>query len=390
MIRKRHLVLTAIITAILVFLVTAVFFTGIQFLRPDDPLVRARKIIVDNYVNPLSDEQITKLNDAAIGAMVDSLGDQYSTYLNASDFSSYQEDQKESYKGIGISVSFNAETGNMTVIAPYDGSPAQKAGILPGDIVQKVGDRVVNSESYNAVIEYIKNGEDEEFVLTVLRGEETLSFSMRRDVIKIQSVTHKMYADGIGYVRVSEFKHNTKEDFRLALDELKSQNMKGLIIDLRNNPGGYADTVIDMTDSLLPEGVIAYLEDSHGKKKYFNSDDEALGLPMVVLINQGTASASELLAGSVKAHGLATIIGEKSYGKAVGQSVHPLTGSTAIYLTNSRYFTPNGECIDGVGIEPDIKVALDKELMAKISMLELEEDAQLAKALEVMAQQIAP
>ncbi len=390
MIRKRHLVLTAVLTAILVFLVTAVLFTGIQLLRPDDPLVRARKIIVDNYVNPLSDEQITKLNDAAIGAMVDSLGDQYSNYLNAEDFSSYQEDQKESYKGIGISVNFNAETGNMTVIAPYDGSPAQKAGILPGDIIQKVGDRVVDSESYNAVIEYIKNGEDEEFVLTVLRGAETLSFSVRRDVIKMQSVTHKMYEDGIGYVRVSEFKHNTKEDFRVALDDLKSQNMKGLIIDLRNNPGGYADTVIDMTDSLLPEGVIAYLEDSHGNKKYFNSDDEALGLPMVVLINQGTASASELLAGSVKAHGLATIIGEKSYGKAVGQSVHPLTGDTAIYLTNSRYFTPNGECIDGIGIEPDIRVPLAEELIGKISLLEPEEDAQLAKALEVMAQKITP
>ncbi len=389
MIRKRHLVLTAVLTAVVVWIVTSAFFIGLRFFDSADPLLRARQIIIDNYVNPLTDEQITKMNDAAISAMVYSLGDQYSSYLNASDFSSYQEDKKESYKGIGVSVSFNYETGAMTVISPYDGSPAQKAGVLPGDIITKVGNRVVDASTYDAVIDYIKNGEDEEFVLSILRGEETISVSVHREEVKRQSVTHKMYEGHIGYIRVSEFMHNTKGDFEVALDDLKSQNMQGLIIDLRNNPGGYADTVIDMTDSLLPEGVIAYLEDSHGRRQYFHSDGEALGLPMVVLINQGSASASELLAGSLKAHGLATIVGEKSYGKAVGQSVHPLSGTTAIYLTNARYFTPKGECIDGIGIEPDIQVALDENLMGKISLLEPEEDAQLAKALEVIIEKVA-
>ena len=139
-----------------------------------------------------------------------------------------------------------------------------------------------------------------------------------------------------------------------------------------------------MTDSLLPEGVIAYLEDNKGQRQYFNSDDNCLDMPMAVLINQGTASASELMAGSLKAHGLATVIGEKSYGKAVGQSLYPLTSKTAIYLTNARYFTPNGECIDKVGIEPDIKVSLAEDLIGKISVLEPEQDAQLSKALEVL------
>jgi len=389
LIRKRHLVLTAVLTAIVVWAVTSAFFVGIRIFDSEDSLLRARQIIIDNYVDPLTDEQITKLNDAAISAMVYSLGDQYSSYLNAEDFSSYQEDKKESYKGIGVSVNFNYETGALTVISPYDGSPAQKAGVLPGDVITKVGDRVVDATTYDAVIDYIKNGEDEEFTLSILRGEETLSVTVHREVVKRQSVAYKMLAEDVGYVRVSEFMHNTKEDFQSALDDLKSQNMQGLIIDLRNNPGGYADTVIDMTDSLLPKGVIAYLEDSHGRKQYFHSDDEALDLPMVVLINQGTASASELLAGSLKAHGLATIIGEKSYGKAVGQSVHPLSGTTAIYLTNSRYFTPNGDCIDGIGIEPDIKVTLAEELMGNLSLLEPEEDAQLTKALEVIRGKIA-
>lgn len=389
MFRKRHLVITAVVTAVVVFLLSSIFYLSIRLYDSADTLVRARNLIMENYVNPLTDEQITKMNDMAISAMVESLGDQYSSYLNAEDLVSYQEDTKESYKGIGVSVNFDGETNEMTVVSPYDGSPAQKAGILPGDIIQKVGDMTVKSDTYNAVLDYIKNGKDDEFELTILRDDETLTIPVRREEVKRQSVTYKMFAGRIGYIRVSEFIHNTKEEFKNALGELKERDMTGLLIDLRNNPGGYADTVIDMTDALLPEGVIAYLEDSHGDRQYFHSDENALGLPMVVLINQGTASASELLAGSLKAHGLATIVGEKSYGKAVGQSVHPLSAKTAIYLTNARYFTPNGECIDGVGIEPDVKVGLASELMGKISLLEPKDDPQLAKALEIMQQKIS-
>ncbi len=389
MFRKRHLVITAVVTAVVVFLLSTIFYLSIRLYDSADTLVRARNLIVENYVNPLTDEQITKMNDMAISAMVESLGDQYSSYLNAEDLVSYQEDKKESYKGIGVSVNFDSKTNEMTVVSPYDGSPAQKAGILPGDIIKKVGEITVKADTYNSVLEYIKTGKDDEFELVILRGEETLTIPIRREEVKRQSVTYKMFAGRIGYVRVSEFIHNTKEDFKNAIEELKERGMTGLLIDLRNNPGGYADTVIDMTDSLLPEGVIAYLEDSHGDRQYFHSDENALGLPMVVLINQGTASASELLAGSLKAHGLATIVGEKSYGKAVGQSVHPLSVKTAIYLTNARYFTPNGECIDGVGIEPDVQVGLATELMGKISLLEPKDDPQLAKALEIINQKVS-
>lgn len=385
MFRKKHLIITAAITATFAWILSAiVFFAVTIFSNSGDVLVRARNLIADNYVDPLTDEQVARMNDMAISAMVYSLGDPYSNYLNVNALASYQEEKKENYKGIGVSVNFNSETEEMTVISPYDNSPAQRAGILPGDVIKKVGDMAVTSDTYDAVLEYIKAGDDEEITLSVLRGEESLSFSLRREEIKRQSVTHKMYAGGIGYIRVSEFIHNTKDDFRAAIDDLKSRNMQGLIIDLRNNPGGYADTVIDMTDSLLPEGVIAYLEDNQGRRQYFNSDEKALGLPMAVLINQGTASASELLAGSLQAHGLATVIGEKSYGKAVGQSVYRLTSKTAIYLTSARYFTPKGECIDGVGIMPDIQVSLPEELMGKISLLEPEEDPQLSAALQVL------
>ncbi len=386
---KKHLVITAVVTAVIVIIVSTVCFFSVSVYDPADTLSRAKQIIMNEYVNPLDDEQKTRLNDWAIQGMVASLGDQYSRYLNTKDLEEYAEEHQESYVGIGVSVIFEASTDTMTVVSPYDGSPAQKAGILPGDILTQVDNIKVTFETYDAVIEYIKSGKNDTMTFYIDRDGEKLTKQVTREEVKRQSVTYKLFADGLGYVRVSEFIQSTEPDFKAAVEELKNRGMKGLIIDLRNNPGGYAQTVIAMTDYLLPEGVIAYLEDSHGKRQYYHSDVSCLDMPMTVLINRGTASASELLAGSLKAHGLATVIGEKSYGKAVGQSVYPLSGTTALYLTNARYFTPNGECIDKVGITPDIEVSLSEELMGKIGILEPAEDNQLSKAIEILQQKVA-
>lgn len=383
---KKHLVITAVITAAIVAIVSAVCFFSVSVYDPADTLSRAKQIIMNEYVNPLDDEEKTRLNDWAIQGMVASLGDQYSRYLNTKDLEEYAEEHQESYVGIGVNVIFEASNDTMTVVSPYDGSPAQKAGILPGDILTQVDNIKVTFETYDAVIEYIKSGKNDTMTFYIDRDGEKLTKKVTREEVKRQSVTYKMFGDGMGYVRVSEFIQSTEPDFKAAVEDLKGRQMKGLIIDLRNNPGGYAQTVIAMTDYLLPEGVIAYLEDSHGKRQYYHSDASCLDMPMAVLINQGTASASELLAGSLKAHGLATVIGEKSYGKAVGQSVYPLSGTTALYLTNARYFTPNGECIDKVGITPDIEVSLSEELMGKIGILEPAEDQQLSKAIEILLQ----
>jgi len=383
---KKHLVITAVITAAIVAIVSAVCFFSVSVYDPADTLSRAKQIIMNEYVNPLDDEEKTRLNDWAIQGMVASLGDQYSRYLNTKDLEEYAEEHQESYVGIGVNVIFEASNDTMTVVSPYDGSPAQKAGILPGDILTQVDNIKVTFETYDAVIEYIKSGKNDTMTFYIDRDGEKLTKKVTREEVKRQSVTYKMFGDGVGYVRVSEFIQSTEPDFKAAIEDLKGRQMKGLIIDLRNNPGGYAQTVIAMTDYLLPEGVIAYLEDSHGKRQYYHSDASCLDMPMAVLINQGTASASELLAGSLKAHGLATVIGEKSYGKAVGQSVYPLSGTTALYLTNARYFTPNGECIDKVGITPDIEVSLSEELMGKIGILEPAEDQQLSKAIEILLQ----
>lgn len=392
MYQKKHLVITAVITALIVSLSTTAFFNA-RFGDDGGKLLKARNMIQEYYVDELTQEQLTAMDDAAISAMVDSLGDPYSRYLNESAFSEYQEDNEEEYIGIGISVSFSLADNTLTVMSPYDNSPAQKAGILPGDIIVSVDGVKVTTDTYNDVIDYIrgKNAvEGDSLVLTVARGEarETKEITVAREKIEIETVTSKMFGGGVGYIRVAQFINSTSENFEKAIKQLKADGMKGLIIDLRSNPGGYAHTVLDMADMLLPEGTIAYLEDNKGNQKYFESDAEELGLPMVILINGGTASASELLAGSVQAYGLATLVGEKSFGKAVGQSPLPLTSKSAIYLTNARYYTPKGECIDKKGIEPDVKVELSEELQSRLPLLTLSEDTQLSKAIDILTEKI--
>ena len=353
-----------------------------------DPVTRAKGIIVSEYVNKLSEEQIKKLDDAAINAMVEVLGDPYTRYMNAEAFTEYEEDNEEDYVGIGVQVVFNFEESVIEVMSPYDNSPAQKAGILPGDKITEVDGISVSAESYENIISHIRGegaNEGDTITMKVIHKDETepVEVSLKRERVEVQTVSYKTY-DDVGYIRVAEFINRTEEEFEAALNTLKDMEVTSLIIDLRNNPGGYAHTVISMCDMLLPKGVIAYLEDNNGERQYFNSDAKEVGLPMAILINGGTASASELLAGSVQAYGLGTVVGEKSFGKAVGQSPYALTTDTALYLTNARYFTPKGNCIDGKGIIPDVEVSLSAEKLSRLNLLEKEEDDQLLAAIEVL------
>lgn len=390
--QKKHLVITAVVTAVVVFVSVSAFYLA-RMNADGGKLLKARKMIEENYVDPLTQEQLKAMDDAAISAMVSSLGDPYSRYMNESAFSQYREDNEEEYTGIGVSVIFSPTENELTVISPYDNSPAQRAGILPGDRIVRVDGVEVTAETYQDVIDYIKGknaNEGDALVLTIARGEEKKQqeITVTRAKVEIETITTKMFGGGVGYIRVSQFINSTAKDFEAGIEKLKADGMKGLIIDLRSNPGGYAHTVLDMADMVLPEGTIAYLEDNKGRRQYFTSDAEELGLPMVVLINGGTASAAELLAGSIQAYGLGTLVGEKSFGKAVGQSPLPLTTKSAIYLTNARYYTPKGECIDKEGIEPDVKVELAQELYSRLPLLSLSEDTQLSKAVEIMTEKI--
>ncbi|MBQ3553898.1 MAG: S41 family peptidase [Clostridia bacterium] len=395
MYQKKHLILIALVSAFLTLLVT---LTAAPLLTKNSEtaegkLLRARDMIMEHYVDSLTPAQMEKMDDAAIGAMVASLGDPYSRYMNEASLSAYEEDKAEEYFGIGMEINFSGDTGEMLVTAAYDGSPAQKAGVMPQDRIVAVDEMVVSAETYNQIMAHIKDEnakEGDEILLTIERGEEKrrLEIPVKRAKVAIQTVTSKMLGNGIGFIRLSQFIHSTAEDFDAAVAELKNSGMRGLIIDLRSNPGGYASSVLSIADSVLPEGTIAYLEDNKGRREYFKSDENELGLPMVVLINNGTASAAELLAGSIKAYELGTLVGEKSYGKAVGQSVYPLTNRTALYLTHARYYTPKGECIDKKGIEPDVFVELPEELYGRLPLLSVSEDPQLSRAVELMLEKI--
>ena len=383
---KSQMVKAIVIACVVSFLAS---YGAFELNNEEDILVTAKNIIQENYVDTLTDEQINKMNDAAMAAMVASLNDPYSYYFDMETYDEFQENNEEEYVGIGVSVSYDAKTKELRVTAPTAGGPAEKAGILPQDIIVGVDNLTLKEHGYDAIIDHIKGGKVSETVkVYVKRDGVDLTFDIVREKLTLDTISGKMVDSDIAYIKISEFQHNSIEDFSAALDDVKSKGAKGLIIDLRSNPGGYADSVIKMTDMLLPEGTIAYLEDNKGNKQYFESDKKCLDIPMVVLVNEGTASAAELMAGSLQAYDKAEIVGIKTYGKAVGQAAYMLTEETAIYLTSARYYTPKGECIDKKGIEPDIEIDLPNELKASLSTLEDSKDAQFQKALETIKKMI--
>lgn len=383
--KKQHIISVikaCLITFVATVAVGVVALTIIGWYSGIDIVVAARELILANYVDELNEQQISDMNEAAIGAMVASLKDPYSYYFNEDVYDKFEEINKEEYVGIGVSIEYNNEKKVARVSAVESGGPAEKAGIISGDIVLGVDDLSVKKHGYNAILDHIKGGKrGEKVTVYILRGAEEKTIDIIRDTISLGTISAEMLGDEIAYIKISNFQHNSVEDFAKALGDVKKNNAKSLIIDLRGNPGGYADSVISMTDMLLPEGMIAYLEDNKGKREYFNSDKNCIDIPMAVLINESTASAAELMTGSLQAHGKATVVGMKSYGKAVAQAPLMLTEETAIYLTTSRYYTPKGECIDKKGITPDIEIDLPEELKAKASTLSYEEDVQLQTAI---------
>ena len=381
---KKHIFYACLIT----FIITSVCASvghNLYSSTNEDVLVRAKNIILDQYVDELSEEQIEKLDDFALTAMVASLDDPYSYYLNVENMESFDESNEEEYVGIGVNIEYYEKAKKIVIISPTPESPAEKAGILPMDEITGADNLTVMQHGVDAVIDHIKNGVEGDMInIHIMRDGGAKTLKIRRSKIVTKTIFHEMLDENVGYIRITQFKHNSVADFNAAIKDLQEKQAKSLIIDLRNNPGGYADSVLKMTDTLLPKGTIAYLENNKGRRQYFESDAKCLNIPMAVLINEGTASAAELMAGSLKAYEKATIIGKKSYGKAVGQLPIMLTDKTAIYLTDSRYYTPKGECIDKVGIKPDVEVDLPEELAPKISELTVEEDPQLKAAMEAV------
>ncbi len=385
---KKYVAIAVIITFLTTSALGALGFYWYSQMNVD-VLTAAKNLVTENYVDTLTDEQINEMNDAALTAMVASLGDPYSYYFDMEDYDNFEENNEEEYVGIGVNVEFNANTKTLTVTSPTSGSPAQRAGVLPRDIIKGVDGITIEKHGYDAVIDHIKGGNEGDVIkLHILRGEEEKTIPVTREKIVTQTIFSKMLDSAVGFIKITKFQHNSVEDFSAAITKLKESGAKAIIIDLRNNPGGYADSVLKMTDMLLPKGTIAYLEDNKGRREYFESDASCINMPMAVLINEGTASAAELMAGSLQAYELATVIGKKSYGKAVGQTPIMLTEETAIYLTTARYYTPKGECIDKIGIVPDIEAEQIGDLTNKLSEVNPDTDSQLLRAITEIYKEI--
>lgn len=343
-------------------------------------LEKLETYIRDYYLDEIDDDQ---LEDYLYYGLVAGLGDPYAAYYNEEETRSMLDSSNGSYCGIGAVFSQNMVTGIITVSRVYEGFPSYEAGILPEDILYKVEGEEVTGEDLTNVVTKIKGEEGTEVTISMLRGDEVIDFTMKRQVIEVPTVEYEMLADNVGYILITEFDGVTVQQFHDALTTLMSEGMEKLIIDLRNNGGGSVDAVGKIADELLPEGLIVYTEYKGGKRVDINSDASCIDIPMAVLMNGSSASASEILAGALQDYQAAVIVGTQSYGKGIVQSVLDLQDGTALKLTTAKYYTPNGNNIHGVGITPDVEIDLPEELKKEVT-LSFEEDVQLQKAIEVL------
>ena len=316
------------------------------------------------------------------------LNDPYAVYYTPDELTSFLDETNGSYCGIGALVSQNVQTGVSTIVRVFEGSPAEEAGILPGDALYKVdGTEVIGMDLSLLVNNYVKGEEGSQLTITVYRenSDEYKDITLTRRPIDVQTVSGKMLDEEIGYISVAEFDRVTADQFKSKIEELQGEGMKRLIIDLRNNPGGEVTTVVSMADYILKDGgrILTVANKKGTEETYDAEDGHSLEIPMVVLVNGNSASASEVFTGAMKDYGVATIVGTKTFGKGIVQTLMPLSDGSAIKLTTDHYYTPNGNDIHGKGIEPDLEVELDEEAAQEVVIPE-EKDNQLQKAVEVV------
>lgn len=321
-------------------------------------LLGLEEIIQGDYYKETSED---KLVDGALKGLFEGLNDPYSQYYTTDEFKSLKEQTSGSFVGIGVYIGINPEDNKLTIISPIEGSPADKSGIESGDVVLKVDGKSVDTKKVDEVVKDIKGKEDTKVNLTVQRKGKELNFDISRETIITKSVSNEVMDDKIGYLRITSFDENTYKEFKENLNELKSKGAKGLVIDLRDNPGGLLDVCVDIADDLIGKGTIVYTKDNTGNKEYYKSDDKKIDMPIAVLINGGSASASEILTAALVDNQRAIAIGETSFGKGLVQSVKELKDGTGYKLTTAQYFTPNGDYINGKGITPKIKETNEKQ-----------------------------
>ncbi len=398
--RKRSIVcavlITFVITVLITFGVVRLYDSGILSYigipAPDNSLStlkRAEMLIESKFYGKVDKDA---LYEGALKGMLESLGDEYTWFVDEESYKDLSLNLSGEYTGIGVNVSIDSKDNLITIISPIEDTPAYKAGLKAGDKIIAIDSVTVSLDNYQEAINMMRGGDKqagEKVVLSVKRAEtgNVEEITLVREHIVLKTVKSKLLPQNIGYVRITSFDERTDNEFARALIDMKVETLDGLVIDVRNNGGGTLTSMQNISDMILPEGVITYFEYKDGNKQYFRSSKDYIKLPVSVIINGASASASEAFAGAVRDHNRGTLVGEKSFGKGIVQTVYPFSksekGTTAIYITTARYFTPNGECIHKKGISPDISVALPEEhKYANLDDLSIEQDTQLKTAWE--------
>ncbi|TJX67397.1 S41 family peptidase [Soehngenia saccharolytica] len=347
-----------------------------------------KQYINSDYLREVDQEALL---DGQLKGMVDALEDPYSIYMTKNEFTSFTQETAGTYGGIGVIVT-PGEDDLITVVSPIEGTPGERAGISTGDKIIKVDGVEYYAKTIDEAVKVMKGEPGTKVTLTIMRKDkagnnQVLDIEIEREQIRLVTVKSDIISGNIGYLKITSFDEITYEDFMKHLTELQKSKVKGIVLDLRYNPGGLLNICADIADELLGEGDIVYTQTKDGTREYLKSDKEMVDLPLVVLVNEGSASASEILAGAIKDHNRGELIGTTTFGKGVVQRIRDLGDGTGIKLTVSEYFTPNGVNIHGIGISPDIEVELNEDV-ENIGVDYIDVDNQLQKAVEVLKSKI--
>ena len=379
--RKSSAIWMAVTVGVVVCVVTCLLTIVVFFnLGGDDNSLSLKEFSeigegIEQYY--LYDYDIEEVQIAGMKAMVDSLDDPYTVYYTKEEYEEFNKSSEGEYEGLGMMISLDKETGGAVIVKFFEGSSAQEAGVMVGDVIVSVDGLDVTEKTLEE-ISALCLGEGGTFVnLGVMRENEVYTYELERRAIVVDMLTYEVMDDNIGYIHVLQFGGNASVLFAKAMGEFADLGVDGVVIDLRDNPGGYLHVVVEMLDMVLPEGIIVYTEDKYGNKETEFSDEANIDMSFTLLVNGNTASASEIFAGAMQDYDYCEVVGTTTYGKGVVQAVLPMEeAGGGLKITTSEYFTPDGRSINGNGIEPDFYLELD----------EGGQDNQLIKAIEVLRQ----
>ena len=349
--------------------------------RQFDTLLELMALVDGNFFEEVDVDSM--LDGAAMG-LLSGLGDPYTFYYSPEDYAELWEDDEGQYAGVGIQISASYLTGLCTISRVFDNGPAREAGVLKGDILYRVEDMYVNANNLQDAVDIMRGTPGTDVEVAFLRGTEELTFTLTRANITVNRIESTMLEDGIGYVFLYEFAGDCAARFEEAVTELVAQGAKGIIIDLRDNPGGWVNDAESIGDIFLDRGTLCYLEYKNGAREYYRTKDGKQDVKLVILVNENSASSSEILTGALKDRADATVVGVQSYGKGIVQAVLPVGSDGAgMQMTIAQYYTPNGNAVHKIGIAPDIEVPLPDGDNGMYEFADLA-DPQLAAALEAM------